>query len=1190
MEGLFLKRLELQGFKSFADKVQLHFKPGITIVVGPNGSGKSNIADAIRWVLGEQSAKSLRGSKMEDIIFSGSDKRRPLGMAEVSITIDNTSGLFPLDFNEVTVTRRLYRSGESDFLINNVQCRLKDIHEMFMDTGIGREGFSIIGQGKVDEILNAKPEERRLLIEEAAGIVKYRYRKKDATKKLEDTEQNLLRVKDIILELSDQVEPLQIQSQKAEQFMVYKNNLERIEISLIVQESIDINNRLENGKNELVLQTNLHTEAAAKLHNLEATIENDKLEHSKIEEALSDLQDIYYNKNTDLEKAENDIKILQERINNYSQHEDRLASEIKAETNQLAQLTIECNDVYKKNITLKKEFALQQSLLLESEKKLSEKKQRVINIENKLEESKTEIIEQMNKQANLRNQLAVLDQQKLSLENQRIQKIQAQHQHLENKQSYASQKNKCQEKLSELTSEASFLKDKQASCLANLESLQNKEINILNELQSFKEHFSRYQSKKNVLEEMEENYHGYFQGVKEILLAKDKINGFQGVCGTVAHLINAPSKLEMAIETALGGALQNIVTDNETTAQGCIAFLKQHKKGRATFLPLTTIKSNLDTLSLEGEGVLGRAVDLVVFDAMFKPVMDYLLGKIWIVEKLDQAVALSKKTGFKYRIVTLDGDLITPGGALTGGHQKNSQSSLLNRKREISEINKLLEEYEVNIKRINDSHLLIIDEKEEFQRNIENIKNHLGKLEFEKMEHQKDVEQFTRDVLRVDKELEIISYQLEEINEEQTQLQAKKNTLTFELNELELEKNRLEIGVKGDQEWLAQQKGVEADENTSVTNLKIQVATFKQNLETIEDKISYLELGIRNVQSSIDTKQNEIIALTNHKEDANNKKHSFEVLIKDFVLQLNKTEVEIQKYKDNKAKLILEIAEAEKTAKELSKRVNEYQSNIHNLEIRIARLEMEFSNYIDKLSEVYGLTFAQGRDRIVPIESKKAAQQEISKLKEQIELLGPINIAAIEEYKRVTERLDFLSKQVLDLEQAKESLYRVINEMNRIMVKKFKETFVIVNQGFEGIFKELFGGGKAELILTEPENILETGLEIMAQPPGKKTQFLSLLSGGERALTAICLLLAILKCRPSPFCVLDEIEAALDEANVARFAQYLKAYIDRTQFICVSHRKGTMEVADVLYGVTIEETGVSKMVAVELSEVLEKVG
>lgn len=1184
-EKVYLKRLEIQGFKSFADKTRLEFKPGIILVVGPNGSGKSNITDAIRWVLGEQSIKSLRGDKMEDVIFAGSEQRRSLGMAEVSLTIDNSSGFFPLEYNEITVTRRIYRSGESDFLINRVPCRLKDIHELFMDTGIGREGFSIIGQGKIDEVLSVRPEARRSLLEEAAGIVKYRYKKRDAVKKLEEMENSLVRLNDIIGELTAQEGPLAEQAEKAKEYKSKKTELDSLEIGLIVEENEKCRSKLEKVKENLrELELELE-EVIAHYHQVQSSEEEYKLELQKKDEELVSYQEKIYQENLLLGKNESEKRLIRERLANLNIQAEQLVKDREQLWREKELLEQELVQHRSQEGALLQELAEGEAKLHSYEALLAEDNKQELMERNKLEELKNNHFELLQEEAQIHNGISGLKQRIESLQKQKEQ-FSTREDQIKNEISQVL------EKLSSLEKEA----DHNALMLMDLEKeLVSKDKQFLQEREqlqklqqknlTLKEEINHLRSRHQLLLEMEKEGQGYGHAVREILQLQAK-KQIEGIIGTVAQIIQVPAEYATAVEVVLGGALQHIVTENEKVAQQAIAWLKQQKLGRVTFLPLDTVKGTGKSGTIPtGKGVIGRLSDLVEYEDRYKGIMEFLLGRTWLVQDLAVAVEKGKETGFRWRLVTLDGETVNPGGSLTGGSAKVNNSSILGRKRNIEILAQKVEKLETIYADGQKRETELAANVQETYRQWEEVKEKIQALRLREVEVSSVLDRWRADKGRRELEIENLKLEIDEAGNETEQLfqsveryeqekLAVQEKITLCLAEIEKLQQSLE-------KWQLEK----LQKNEALTQLRIEAATGAAKLAAYRKEEQYYLERLSQLAQAEQEKQKESENIKQKEVELTQASVKVEEQIAQSLCLLQDLEGQLQEMRQGKENVKELISELSQEVKKYSSLLREKEEKQHHWQLQQSKLETTWEAGVRRLQEQYNLTIEEALTRGKLLGNRQKTLERITWLKLEIDKLGEVNLGAIEEYSRLKERLDFLNVQVNDMLEAKKRLELVIKEMDQIMARRFKETYGLVNEAFKEIFIRLFGGGKAELVLSEPENLLETGVEIIAQPPGKKTENLSLLSGGERALTAISLLMAMLKVRPSPFCVLDEIESHLDEANVQRFTELLRSFAKDRQFIVISHRKATMEAAHVLYGVTMEETGVSRLISVKLEDV-----
>lgn len=1180
---MFLKRLDVVGFKSFAEKISIDFVPGVTAVVGPNGSGKSNVIDAVRWVLGEQSAKSLRGAKMEDIIFSGSDTRKPLNFAEVSLTLDNTDNTLPIDFHEVSVTRRVYRSGDSEFFINNGACRLKDIVELFMDSGLGREAFSIISQGKVEEILSSKAEERRGIFEEAAGVLKYKTRKKKAEQKLTETQENLNRVQDILFELEGQVEPLKIQSSLAKEFLSKKEELEQFEVSLTVFEIEELHSKWERLTNELRELTAKEQQMASELAVKETTLKELRQNMATIDVTITAEQEILLTTSQDLEKLEGRKEVLKERKKNASQNKAQLEkSIIEAET---ALTRLEAEKKEQSNIVqlLEADVKKLQSRLQEKQKSLGLLD---TNLDETIELHKSDYIEWLNKQATAKNEKHYLSQQ---LE---------QHDHKNTRLD--------QENAKYLTERASIFEKKKQSDAALREIVKELEQHVVSfrtfekQVEAAKDHYQKqetmlykaYQflqqakSRKELLEEMEEEYAGFFQGVKEVLKEKASLPGIEGA---VAELITVPKDYQTAIETALGAAMQHIVVQQEEHARQAIQFLKKNRYGRATFLPLSVIKgrdipASQLTLLQNHSSYLGIASNLIQYDAKYAQVAMNLLGTVIIARDLKGANELAKLVGHRYRFVTLEGDVVNPGGSMTGGASKQKTSSLLSRKAELEELKGKLMDMEKK------TNLL--------EKQVRQLKVEIGQQEVKLTEMRqqgtvlREKEQLLKSGYReIEMQEKTINERLHLYDLDKNQLMEEQQQRTARLMEIEELLGQCSIELRQLDEKIAkltEQKQNQASSKETlveeISELKVSLASKREQFRNQTENLQRLSDEWETTVRKLDVYQEDLSLLTNEMTNSSSGEEQLADAAQAKLATKNDTIEKIAVLRQQKESLQTEIDTVELDIKERNRQYKGVVEIVKDEEVKLNRLDVELENRLTTLREEYFLSFEAAKEKYpltLPIDE---AKKKVKLIKLAIDELGTVNLGAIDEYERVSERYEFLLVQKSDLQQAKDTLLQVISEMDEEMARRFAETFYAIRDQFGTVFKSLFGGGRAELKLTEPENILETGVDIVAQPPGKKLQNLSLLSGGERALTAIALLFSILKVRPVPFCILDEVEAALDEANVYRFSQFLKEFSEQTQFIIITHRKGTMEGADVLYGITMQESGVSRLVSVRMEE------
>ena len=1179
---MYLKRIEMQGFKSFADKTVLEFKPGITTVIGPNGSGKSNISDAIRWVLGEQSMKSLRGAKSEDIIFAGTQARKSLGFAEVSIVIDNNDNKLPIEYSEVTVTRKIYRSGETGYFINKVPCRLKDILELFMDTGIGKDGYSIIGQGKIDEILSNKSEDRRHIFEEAAGIVKYRTRKQESEKKLEQTKLNLLRINDILAEIEANIEPLKLQSDKAKQFLDLREELKSIEVGLFIYNINTYKEKLEQLVKDEDIITSQKEAEDSKMEALQASKEELRQVVDDITAQIENMQNIGFESSNKIEKINSEIGISNERIQNNNANKQRLEAEILEVKSRIEELKEEQKQKLEKKTNLtfnkekfEKELAEKEAELAELSKKLSAKE---LEIEGKKQivqnniDKKYEFAAEINTQdVNYEN----LEKHKKQLKNEI--------------DSVISELDSTRYGKNEISKGFYDIESKRNIAVEKLEkSVQAKEQNI-QKLKQYEDEISKLtytqrmkQARHQFLIETEKEKEGYNKTVKSLLVACDKDSNLnKGIHGVLANLISVEKEYETAIEMCLGQALQNVVTSTEQDAKKMIEYLRSNSLGRASFLPIASVQGKkLDKLT-RMDGVIGIASDLVKCKKEYEQIILSLLGRTVVVEDMDTAIALAKKDKYSFRIVTLKGDIISSSGSISGGSVQTKTVNILGRSREIEDLEKELKKLE---KQIADK----TAEKEEYASSIGDSIEETAKLEKELQEIEIVYATEKQKMVAVEENITRLENRLAKLKEEVTQTEKQKEenrllkeqketeiqTLTQQIEELNKVIEEFALNNKDNQKYID-------DLNFDITNLKISVTSFDESESSIEEMVERISQDIKNNEQSIENKNQNILAI-------NEENTKLEQTITEYNAQIEQIKQEVTnsgtKVEELKQERIAKNEKLVNTENEIQSQFSTLESlkeQIIKLDVKKTKLEQDLQQVVESLWNEYELTPNSTEEYQKP-NNVATAQKQVNSLRNKIKDLGSINIDSIEEYKKTKERYDFMSEQRLDLENTASKLRKIIGDMTTTMQNQFKEKFELINKNFNEVFTELFNGGKAELILENEENILECGIDIRVQPPGKKLQNMMLLSGGEKAFTAIALLFAILKINPAPFCILDEIEAALDDVNVYRFAEYLKKFCKQTQFLVITHRKGTMEAGDSVYGVTMEENGISKLLSIKL--------
>ncbi len=1179
---MFLKRLELQGFKSFADKTTLDFMHGITTVIGPNGSGKSNISDSIRWVLGEQSMKSLRGAKTEDVIFAGTQNRKSLGFAEVSIIIDNEDGRLPIEFSEVTVTRRLYRSGESGYFINKTPCRLKDILELFMDTGIGKDGYSIIGQGRIDEILSNKSEERRHVFEEAAGIVKYRTRKLESEKKLEQTKVNLLRINDILSEIEGNIEPLKVQSEKAKKFLSLREELKSIEVGLFIYNIEIYKQKIEEViKDEDIFNTQIVREEE-RLTNMQSLKEELREAIDNITNQIESMQNLSIENEKKKEQLTSEININKERISNNISNYDRFKDEIEESEKRIKELEDEKvqKQGKKENLFENKEKFTKE--LDEKEKELAKLTEKLSEKELEIESKKQKVDKNTDEKYEILNTISTLEANKENSEKRKSNIKQEIDSYISELDSSRIHKEEIGKSFYEIDSRRNKIK-------SELEEIDEKRKEVEGKLKDFNTRINNFESEKRIkesrlkfLEETEREKEGYNRSIKAILEESERNSSIKkGMHGVLANLISVPKEYETAIEMSLGQAMQNIVTDTEEEAKKLVEYLRVNKLGRASFLPISSVfGQKIEKISSE-KGVIGIASDLVKFDKKYEQIVLNLLGRTVIVDNMDTAVNVAKKNKYGFRIVTLEGDVVNPSGMITGGSIAPKTVNILGRSREIEELKK-------EIKLLTQKIEKLISEKEEYENNIENTLEEVSALEKELQEieivyatekqkvtsEEEAIKKVEDRVEKLRQEEQSIKEQMEIAEKETEELNKKIESIDDENKKLSDEINEFALLNKDDQKYID-------DLNFDITNLKISVSSFDESEDSINEMIDRIDLDITNSKTIINNKTEQREKLLEENKNLEESIKSLEEEIEKLKENSSSSSEKIDNLKKERQDKNEKLNETEENVIEQMKKLEELRVQLNKCDVKKSKLETEKEQIINKMWEEYEISPNNAEDYQKP-HNVSEVQKRVNELRNEIKDLGSINIDSIEEYKKLKERYDFMSEQRLDLENTIAKLKKVIIDLTEVMKKQFDEKFKIINKNFSEVFTELFGGGKAELRLTDENDILESGIEIEVQPPGKKLQSMSLLSGGERAFTAIALLFAILKINPAPFCVLDEIEAALDDVNVYRFADYLKKFSKETQFLVITHRKGTMEVADTVYGITMEENGISKLLSMSL--------
>ncbi len=1179
---MYLKSIEVQGFKSFANKINFQFHQGITGIVGPNGSGKSNVADAVRWVLGEQRIKQLRGESMQDVIFSGTEMRKPLGYAYVAITFDNSDHKLAIDYEEVTVARRLYRSGESEYSINGTTCRLKDVNELFYDTGIGKEGYSIIGQGQIEKILSGKPEEKRELFDEAAGIVKFKKRKNTAQKKLEDEKQNLVRVTDILGELEKQVGPLEKQSAKAKEYLRLKENLKTLDVNMFLLENQRMSEQLTTVEGKYRIASNDYENTVEQYEKIRSEYDSiqttlEELEH-EIENARATLTDTSVLRG----KLEGEINVLKEQIKSAKGNEQHFMERMESINQQLSEKNTEKSGILETKSAYDAKVAELEQARNEAKGSLTAVQEKIEELNNRIEENKNLIIQTLNDRAAIKSKLSSFD---TMMEQLRIRKAELNSRLLRAKSDEAARDaeiEKLQEEFKQINDEIievnnhiTQLDEDNIKCRERIMSKDEK-------LRVLQGKYQQDKSKLDTITNLTERYDGYGNSIQKVMEQKDKN---KGIVGVVADIIKVDKEYETAIETALGGNIQNIVTEDEDTAKKMIGFLKQNRFGRATFLPLTSITNPQEFKTpdvLNEKGAIGLADSLVRIDDKYRNVAKAMLGRIAVIDHIDNAVKIAKKYDYGVRMVTLEGELLVPGGAISGGAFKNN-SNLLGRRREIEELEEKLAQHKADIAKT--------------QKDIEDIKNERNEiratLEEEKMKLQNlFIKQNTArmNVITAEERKSEAEIGFDELKQEELEIEQKTKEITAEKDGISNELTASETSEKQiEQEIIQFQKELETyrSEESDKTG---RVGEWDVEYEKILQKQEFEQLNLNRIDGEIERFTAELeevkVNLEACQEDMQTRQHNIEEMLKTIDAS-HTTQSDAEVALKEKQQLKEELSQKQRnffqTTEEISERKNALDKEIYRLNAQREKIEESMESQINYMWSEYEITLSAAASmRNEEMTDISGMRKEINAIKDDIKKLGDVNVNAIEDYKVLMERYTFMKTQHDDLIEAEKTLEGIINELDAAMRKQFAEKFEEIRREFDKVFKELFGGGKGTLELIEDEDILEAGIRIIAQPPGKKLQNMMQLSGGEKSFTAIALLFAIQNLKPSPFCLLDEIEAALDEQNVTRFAKYLHKLTKSTQFIVITHRRGTMEKADRLYGITMQEKGVSTLVSVNL--------
>ena len=1177
---MYLKRLELKGFKSFPNKTDIIFKEGVTAIVGPNGSGKSNVSDAVRWVLGEQSIKSLRGEKLEDVIFAGADKQKPMNFCEVALTIDNSDNKLNVDYSEVTIKRRAYRNGESQFYLNNKSCRLKDIKEILLDTGIGKDGYSIIEQGKVDEILSNNPVNRRKVFDEACGISKYRYKKNESERNLKNTKENLARINDIYVEIENQIKPLYNQQVKARKYLDLSEQLKKIEVNNYIREIQKIENQLK--------EINSQYEALIKeLDNIDKSKidfeESSKEINTQIEEVDKSIEKAseYINSiKSVIDKKDYEINLLNQSRENSSKKIQRNIEELEKINKSSKENKENLGKLYKEKENNEKNINELKSQLNIFIEKNEINKNKIGTLNEKIETLKDDIIELLNEKQDVSNKLTTLNANKDNID-QRNESIESEIKEINDK---VKEKEvlleDLKEKINNKKEKLNDFKEKINNYYEKLNSLKEENHNLSNKIQNNNYSLKEYTSKLNVYIDMENHYEGFNRGVKEVLKNKN----LKGIYGALGQVVTVEGKYEKAIEAALGAYMQNIITADENSAKAAINYLKHNKIGRVTFLPMNIIKSKKINNIQSKTPFIGIASDLISYDEKYRDILENILGRTIVIDNIDQGIKFARETGHKYKVVTLDGDILNPGGSLTGGSLKTS-GNILSRKRLINEFNEKINNTKAENIDLEEKVLSIEKELVDCKENIKQYEEEVKVLDKKLIFNNSSYSRYEEEVNSLKSSMKKLETEKENLGSNLNYTMEKKSILENQIKDIDNNHAENKETIENLNKELNKENEIYENEKSKFDSINLQLTKDKEILKSQNADIERIKAYLNELSNKIS-----LIDKENKDEESEIKEIDEKIIIENrekenLKTQLNDNNKNLENKKIARENLKQKLDENNVKLKDIDKQFMELKESIFKVESRIEKLESnkEANNF--KLFEDYNLTYLQAielRDDEIEINKKI-----LDTLKKDIKSLGNVNVDSIEEYKEIKERYDFYSEQKEDLQKSIEAIEEIIKDLEEHMKIQFKEEFAKINENFKYVYNRLFGGGEGNLTILDQANILESDIEITAKPPGKKMKNLSLLSGGEKALTAISILFAILLAKPTPFCILDEIEAPLDDSNIARFGTFLKELTSKTQFIAVTHRRGTMEAADYIYGVTMEQRAISKVIALSLNEAEE---
>ena len=1177
---MYLKRLELKGFKSFPNKTDIIFKEGVTAIVGPNGSGKSNVSDAVRWVLGEQSIKSLRGEKLEDVIFAGADKQKPMNFCEVALTIDNSDNKLNVDYSEVTIKRRAYRNGESQFYLNNKSCRLKDIKEILLDTGIGKDGYSIIEQGKVDEILSNNPVNRRKVFDEACGISKYRYKKNESERNLKNTKENLARINDIYVEIENQIKPLYNQQVKARKYLDLSEQLKKIEVNNYIREIQKIENQLKeiNSQYEALIKELDNTDKS-KIDFEESSKEiNTQIE--EVDKSIEKASEYINSIKSVIDKKDYEINLLNQSRENSSKKIQRNIEELEKINKSSKENKENLGKLYKEKENNEKNINELKSQLNIFIEKNEINKNKIETLNEKIETLKDDIIELLNEKQDVSNKLTTLNANKDNID-QRNESIESEIKEINDK---VKEKEvlleDLKEKINNKKEKLNDFKEKINNYYERLNRLKEENHNLSNKIQNNNYSLKEYTSKLNVYIDMENHYEGFNRGVKEVLKNKN----LKGIYGALGQVVTVEGKYEKAIEAALGAYMQNIITADENSAKAAINYLKHNKIGRVTFLPMNIIKSKKINNIQSKTPFIGIASDLISYDEKYRDILENILGRNIVIDNIDQGIKFARETGHKYKVVTLDGDILNPGGSLTGGSLKTS-GNILSRKRLINEFNEKINNTKAENIALEEKVLSIEKELVDCKENIKQYEEEVKVLDKKLIFNNSSYSRYEEEVNSLKSSMKKLETEKENLGSNLNYTMEKKSILENQIKDIDNNHAENKETIENLNKELNKENEIYENEKSKFDSINLQLTKDKEILKSQNADIERIKAYLNELSNKIS-----LIDKENKDEESEIKEIDEKIIIENrekenLKTQLNDNNKNLENKKIARENLKQKLDENNVKLKDIDKQFMELKESIFKVESRIEKLESnkEANNF--KLFEDYNLTYLQAielRDDEIEINKKI-----LDTLKKDIKSLGNVNVDSIEEYKEIKERYDFYSEQKEDLQKSIDAIEEIIKDLEEHMKIQFKEEFAKINENFKYVYNRLFGGGEGNLTILDQANILESDIEITAKPPGKKMKNLSLLSGGEKALTAISILFAILLAKPTPFCILDEIEAPLDDSNIARFGTFLKELTSKTQFIAVTHRRGTMEAADYIYGVTMEQRAISKVIALSLNEAEE---